>query len=136
MSLPATEMLVGGPFDKPTRINSIRNLAADVHTETISDDEINIIAIRKDSKVFQLTDNYTWTDTDEKFPLVIDASNCYTAIELLRGFADSQSLSEADALEIKADALITELNGTSPLGLSSAIESTVGIGGTQNGTFN
>jgi len=136
MSFPATEMLVGGPYDKATRITSIRNLAADVHTETISDDEINIIATRKDSKVFQLTDTYTWIDTDEKFPLVIDASNCYTAAELLRGFADSQSLTEADALELKADGLIQQINDTSPISISSAIETTSGIIGTQNGTFN
>lgn len=136
MTFPTSEMLTGSVNTKEVRINSIRNLAADVHAETISDDEINIIAIKKDSKVFDLTNNSTWTDTDAQFPLVIDASNCYTATELLRGFADSQSLTEADALEKKADEIIKQLNNVSLLAVSSAVETTEGIAGEQKGTFN
>jgi len=136
MSLPATEMLVGEPYTKPVRITSIRNLAADVHVETISDDEIEIIAIRKDTKVFDLTENSTWSETDAKFPLVIDASNCYTAVELLRGFADSQSLTEADTLELKADELIKQLNDiASSLTITPDILKTAGFNCTPNGTF-
>lgn len=136
MSFPATEMLVGGPYTKAVRIESIRNLAADVHSETIDDDEINIVATRKDSKVFQLTDTFDWVDTDPEFPLIIDASNCYTAAELLRGFADTQSLTEADALDAKADILIQEINGMSVTASIATTVTTTGIGGTQNGTFN
>lgn len=137
MSLPATEMLVSTLYTKAIRITSIRNMAANVKTETIDDDEINISAIKKDNKVFNLTDKFDWVDTDEKFPLVIDASNCYTAIEFLRGFGDSQSLTEADALELKANELILEINGNSPLEVQGQVTKTAGITDTNpQGTFN
>jgi len=137
MSFPATEMLVGTSiYTKSQRIESIRNMAADIHTETMPDSEINIIATRKDNKVFNLTSTFDWTETDSEFPLVIDASNCYTAAEILRGLTDSQYLQEANDLESKADLLIEEINGQSVVGMISTTETTTGIGGTQNGTFN
>jgi len=138
MSFPVITMLTGTAiYTLSDRITSIRNLAADVHAETITSEEIRIIATKKDSDVFKLTDNYTWTETDAEFPLVIDASNCLTAVELLRGFGDSQSLTEADALDLKAIGLIETINGMSETGVIAAIEQTTGIGDENKlGTFN
>lgn len=136
MSFPATDMVVGGPFTKEVRLTSIRKLAARVKPETITDDQITVIAIRKDSKVFNLTAKYDWSETDAEFPLFIDASNCYTAMELLHGFADSQSLQEEASLELKVNGLIQEINGKSLIQESSTTLTTDGIGGEQKGTFN
>lgn len=136
MSLPLSEMLVGSFLTKSSRITSIRDMALNIHIETKSDDEINKIAVRKDRKVFNLTGKSDWTDTDEKFPLIIDASNCYTAIEILSGIASSDALADAAALQTKADELIKEINGESTLMDNSETVTTEGISGTNNGTFN
>lgn len=135
MSLPATEMLVGSFLTKTARIASIRDMALNIQTETKSDDEINKTAVRKDRKVFNLTGKSDWVDTDEKFPLVVDASNCYTAIEILMGIATPDALSNAAALQIKADDLIKEINDESTLMVNSETVTTEGIGGENNGTF-
>ena len=136
MSLPISEMLVGSFLTKAARITSIRDMALNIQIETKPDDEINKIAVRKDRKVFNLTANSDWVDTDEKFPLVIDASNCYTAIEILSGIATSDALADASALQTKADELIKEINDTSILLDNSFTITTSGIGGENNGTFN
>jgi len=136
MSLPLTEMLIGAFLTKAARITSIRDMALNIQTETKSDADINKIAVRKDRKVFNLTGKSDWIDTDEKFPLVVDASNCYTAIEILSGIATSDALSDAAALQIKADELIKEINDESTLMNDSETVTTAGIGGENNGTFN
>jgi len=137
MSLPLTEMLVGSFLTKAERIKSIRELALSIKTETLPDDDINKIAVRKDRRVFNLTAKSDWTDTDEKFPLVIDASNCYTAIEILMGVATPDALSEADALTLKANETIKEINDQSPLAITNETLTTEGIGSSNNkGHFN
>lgn len=136
MSLPATAMLVSTFFTKAKRITSIRELSMNIQTETFSDTDIEKTAIRKDNKVFNLTAKFDWIDTDEHFPMVIDASNCFTAVEILRGIGTSDAQAEATALETKAENLIKEINGNSPLLVKPETLTTDGIGGNDQGTFN
>ncbi len=138
VNVESLSMFITLNYTEQLRLEAIRDLAGNVKEQTKSDDTIIEIASRKDQLVFDAINSTPadWDDSTPNTPLIIDASNCYSAIELLRGFADSQSLTEADALELKADGLIALINGTSPLSIQSSIETTEGIAGTQKGTFN
>lgn len=136
MSFPATEILTGGPYTETARFISIRNLAFNIKTDTLPDTELKITTLRKDSKVFKLTKKIDWLSTDQDFPQVINASNCFTAVEILRGIATPQALSEADAVEKKAYETIKEINGQSDIIPDGVTTTTDGIGGEMQGTFN
>jgi len=136
MSFPTSDILTGGPFTEAVRIKSIRLLAGNLQPETIPDDEIKIIIIRKDNKTFKATNKYDWVDTDREFPMIIDVSNCYTAIELLRGIGDSESLTTADALALKVISTLKLINNvTTEFTEIPDVQTTGGFNSEQGGTF-
>ena len=117
------------------RYDAIRQLAGHVKEQTISDEKINDIASRKDSKIFKLTGKYDYTDESKDTPMVIDASNCLAAIEILRSFGTSQNAQIANDLKDKVDEIIKDINGDSTLQNIPDVTKSQGFNLSNRGTF-
>lgn len=116
------------------RYTAIRNLSGNIQEQTKSDLEINDIASRKDSRIFNLTNKTNWTDADPQTPDVIDASNSLAAAEILAGIGTIPNQQLAEMLIKKAKSIIKIINGDSPLQESEPPVFTSGINGPQRGT--
>lgn len=136
MSSP--EMFITAIYTEDRRIKAILDLSGNIKTQTKEDDIIIEIASRKDQMVFKLTETTAsdWNDSVEDTPLVVDASNCYTAAEVLRSFGTVQNDLLATELTEKADGLIQSINGESPVQKTPDVLTTQGFNADNSGTFN
>jgi len=134
----AVVMFITTNYSKSLRLDAIRKLSGNIKVQTKSDDIIIEIASRKDQIVFSSTNttSASWDDTIEDTPLVIDASNCFTAAEILYSFGTVQNDQLAEKLMEKANATIQTINRNSPNQITSAVSTTEGFNGDNLGTFN
>jgi len=120
------------------RLAAIRDLSGNIKVQTKSDSVIEEIASRKDQMVFDATNllAINLDDTIPNTPLVIDASNCYTAAEILRSFGTVQNDLLATTLTEKADGIVEQINGQSTNRKTPSVRKTQGVDGDNDGTFN
>lgn len=134
----AVSMFVTGDYTEELRLQAIRDLSGNIKIQTKSDAVIIEIASRKDQIVFELTNTIStdWGDLIPNTALVIDASNCYTAAEILRSFGTAQNDLLATELTEKADTTIQSINGNSTIQQTPDILTTQGFNADNEGTFN
>jgi len=134
----AVVMFVTINYTEQIRIDAIHELSGNIKVQTKSNGTIIEIASRKDQKVFKAT-NTTAAGLDDSIqdtPLIIDASNCLVAAEILRSFGTVQNDQLAEQLINKANDSIQTINGNSPTQISPDIQKTSGFNAENNGTFN
>ena len=127
-------MIVNDTYTQQVRRDSIRLLSGRIDDFTITNDELEIIAERADTFIFESVNQHTWTGEEEDFPLLISASNCTAAAEILRGIGGSANETMANDLNEKVSVIIDTLNGNSPQQVQPSADTTSGINN-QAGTF-
>lgn len=134
----AVVMFTTTNYTEQLRLDAIRDLSGNIKVQTKSDSIIIEIASRKDQMVFDATNllAINLDDTIPNTPLVIDASNCYTAAEILRSFGTIQNDLLATTLTEKADGIVQQINGESAIQKSPSVRKTTGVNGDNDGTFN
>lgn len=134
----AVSMFTTDNYTEAIRLAAIRDLSGNIKVQTKSNDIIIEIASRKDQMVFDATDttSTSFDDTTPDTPLVIDASNCYTAAEILRSFGTVQNDQLATTLTEKADGIVEQINGESAIQKTPSVRKTQGVDGDNDGTFN
>jgi len=134
----AVEMFVTTNYTEQLRLDAIRDLSGNIKVQTKSNDIIIEIASRKDQMVFDATNllAINLDDTIPNTPLVIDASNCYTAAEILRSFGTVQNDLLATTLTEKADRIVAQINGESTNRKTPSVLKTQGVNGDNDGNFN
>lgn len=134
----AVSMLTTDNYTEAIRLTAIRDLSGNIKIQTKSNEVIIEIASRKDQMVFDATDttSSSWDDSVSDTPLVIDASNCYTAAEILRSFGTVQNDQLATTLTEKADGIVEQINGESAIQKTPSVRKTQGVNGDNDGTFN
>ena len=127
-------MIVNDTFTQQVRRDSIRLLSGRIDEFTISDEELEIIAERADTFMFDSVSQFTWTGLEPNFPELISGSNCMTAVEILRGIGGSINDAMAKSLSDKVKDIIKTMNGVTEEQVKPVVNKTGGINN-QAGTF-
>jgi len=83
-------MIVNATYTQQVRRDNIRLLSGRIDVFTITDAELEIIGERADFFIFDSVGQFLWTGLEEDFALLISASNCTAAAEILRGIGGSK----------------------------------------------